>query len=92
MRASNSSKNGARAEHATDSLTTMRGGNGTESVPGHLGFEMVAFLLRFLLAGAPEPAPGHLGPQMVAFLLRLLLAGAPEPAPGHPGPQMVAFD
>ena len=38
-----------------------------EPAPGHLGPQMVAFLLRFLLAEAPEPAPGHLGPQMVAF-------------------------
>ena len=35
--------------------------------PGPSGPPNGAFLLRFLLAAAPEPAPGHLGPQMVAI-------------------------
>ena len=57
--------------------------------PAGLEPEMVTFLLRILLAGAPEAAPAGLGPQMVTFLLRVLLAGAPFRAPvailGHPG-------
>ena len=52
---------------------------------------MVAFLLRPLLAEAPEPAPGRQGSQMVAFLLRPLLAEPPEAAPARLGSQMVAF-
>ena len=50
---------------------------------------MVIFLIRGLLAGAPEVAPAGVGPEMVIFLLRVLLAGAPEVALARLGLQMV---
>ena len=52
---------------------------------------MVIFLLRVLLAGAPEVGPAGLRPEMFSFLLRVLLPGAPEAAPAGLGPQMVTF-
>ena len=50
----------------------------TRSGPGWTGGEMVIFLSRRLLAGAPDLALAGLGPELVIFLLRRLLAGAPD--------------
>ena len=67
------------------------GGWDSGVAPAGLGPEMVIFLLRGLLEGAPEVAPAGLGPEMVTFLLRGLLARAPEVAPAGLEPEMVIF-
>ena len=56
-----------------------------DALRGAIFMDLVIFLLRGLLAGAPEAAPAGLGPDLVIFLLRGLLAGAPEAAPAGLG-------
>ena len=54
---------------------------------GHLGSQIVPFLLRALLVGAAEPPPSHLGSQMVSrgFLDSLGHPGLPGSSLGHIG-------
>ena len=54
-------------------------------VPAGLGPEMVIFLLRALVAGAPDLALAGLGPEIEIFCLNGLFTGAPEVAPARPG-------
>ena len=62
----------------------------SEAVPAGLGPDLVIFLLRGLLAGAPEAASAGLWPGG-QFLLRILLAGTPEVASAGLGPGMASF-
>ena len=62
----------------------------TRSGLGRIGVRNESFLLRGLLAGAPEVALARLGPEMVTAL-RVLLAGASELALAKKGLEMVLF-
>ena len=55
------------------------------------GTEIVGFLLRIPVAGAPELVWASAGPDMVSFLLRIPAAGASELASAGPGPEMVSI-
>ena len=87
---SGSGRTGARTGHflikGLISRSTRSG-----SAPAGPGPELVIFVIRGLLAGAPEVAPAGLGPESIIFLLSGLLARAPEVAPDGLGPELVIF-